>query len=261
MFTRWDYWEYRRWRRRRRRRMAGVLAVAFLLVAAAAAHLTDAHTSHGTTVPAAKPHSSASRTRPAHRHRHVSAHGQKAGIATAGLSWTEFHGIELPVSAHDGPHHMHNGLAWGFTDTPDGALLAAVNIAVRTAALWGPAIYQPTIRRQVIGPDAAALLGADASGYAAMAVAAHVRPGRPAGRGYAAEAGFRFVAYTPADTTVDVASEGPGTGGSTVIVATRIEVIWRHGDWRVVAPPGGNWARAATVISSLTGYTVFANQG
>jgi hypothetical protein len=258
MFTRWDYWEYRRWRRRRRRRIAAVLAIAFLLIAAAAAHATGAHTSHGTT---AQPHSSATRARPARRHHHVSAHSHKASIATASLSWTDFHGIELPVSAHDGPHYMHNGLAWGFTDTPSGALLAAVNIAVRTAALWGPAIYQPTIRRQVTGPDATALLAADASSYAAMAAASHVRPGRPAGRGYAAEAGFRFLAYTPSGATVDVATEGPGTGNSTVLVATRIQVVWRHGDWRVVAPPDGNWARAATVISSLTGYTVFANQG
>jgi hypothetical protein len=42
---------------------------------------------------------------------------------------------------------------------------------------------------------------------------------------------------------------------------TRIRVVWRHSDWRVVAPPAGDWARSATVISSLTGYTVFANQG
>jgi hypothetical protein len=258
MFTRWDYWEYRRWRRRRRRRIAAVLAIAFLLIAAAAAHVTGVHTSHGTTV---TPGSSAAHARPAKRHRHHSTHSRREGTSAARLRWTDYHGIELPVSAQAGPRHIRNGLAWGFTDTPSGALLAAVNIVVRTAALWGPAIYQPTIRHQVTGPDAAALLAADASGYAAMRAAAHVRPGRPAGRGYAAEAGFRFLAYTPASATVDVATEGPGTGSSTVIAATRIEVVWRHGDWRVVAPPGGNWAHAGTVISSLTGYTVFANQG
>jgi hypothetical protein len=156
---------------------------------------------------------------------------------------------------------MRNGLAWGFSDTPNGALLAAVNIVVRTAALWGPVIYQPTIRDQVTGPDTSALLAADASSYAAMQAAAHVRPGRPVGRGYASEAGFRFVAYTPADATVDIVTEGPGAGSTTVLVATRIEVVWLRGDWRVVAPSGGDWAHSATVISSLTGYTAFANQG
>jgi hypothetical protein len=262
MFTRWDYWEYRRWRRRRRRRIATALAIAFLLlVAAAAAHATGAHAGHGTTAPAAKPHTLATRARPVHWHRHLGAGPHQASLFTAGLSWTDFHGIELPVSAHDGPRHMRNGLAWGFNDTRSGALLAAVNIVVRTAAFWGPAIYQPTIRHQVTGPDAAALLAGDASGYAAMAAAAHVRPGRPIGHGYAVEAGFRFIAYTPSGAAIDVVTEGPEPGGSTVIVTTRIETVWRHGDWRVVAPPGGNWAHAATVISSLTGYMVFANQG
>jgi hypothetical protein len=258
MFSRWDYWEYRRWRSRRRRRFAAFLATALLLVAVAAAHVTGAHTGHQAT---AKLRSSAARTRSAKRHRHLSAHRPKASTPGTGLRWIDFHGIELPVSAQDGPGHMRNGLVWGFTDTASGALLAAVNIVVRTAALWGPVIYQPTIRYQVTGPDAAALLAADASDYAVMRAAAHVRPGAPAGRGYAAEAGFRFLAYTPADATVDIVTEGPGTGGSTVLVATRIEVVWRHGDWRVVAPPGGDWAHSATIISSLTGYTLFANQG
>jgi hypothetical protein len=46
-----------------------------------------------------------------------------------------------------------------------------------------------------------------------------------------------------------------------VLVATRIEVLWRDGDWRVVAPPGGDWANSATTVPSLTGYTTFANEG
>jgi hypothetical protein len=173
----------------------------------------------------------------------------------------DYHGIELPVSIQDGPRYMRKSLAWGFADNPSGALLAAVNIVVRTAAVWGPAIYQPTIRDQVTGPAAGALLAADASEYAALRSAARVEPGQPAGRGYATEAGSRFAAYKSAVATVDVVAEGPGTGNSTVLVATRIEVVWRHGDWRVVAPPGGDWAHSATVISSLTGYTLFTNQG
>jgi hypothetical protein len=46
-----------------------------------------------------------------------------------------------------------------------------------------------------------------------------------------------------------------------VLVATRIEILWRGGDWRVVAPPGGDWANSATTVSSLTGYTTFAYEG
>ena len=163
--------------------------------------------------------------------------------------------------AQDGPRDTRGGLASGFTDTPSGALLAAVNIAVRTAAQWGPPIYAPTITRQVTGPDQAALLHSQASDYAPLRAAAHVRPGQPAGRGYAVEAAYRFAAYAPAGATVDVVTAGPGSDGTTVLAATRIEVIWRRGDWRVVAPPGGDWANSATAISSLTGYRIFPDEG
>src|SRR6266404_8050346 len=72
-----------------------------------------------------------------------SATAPAAGVA--GLRWVGFHGIALPVSPQDGPRDTRGGLAAGFTDTPTGALLAAINIGVRTAAQWGPAIYAPTI--------------------------------------------------------------------------------------------------------------------
>lgn len=180
-------------------------------------------------------------------------------LAAAGqdLAWTDFHGIALPVSATAGPRESRRGLASGFADTPRGALLAAINIGVRTAAQWGPAIFGPTITRQVTGPDAATLLRADAGAYAQLRAAAHVRPGQPAGRGYATEAGYRFVAWSPAAATLDIVTAGPGDGGTTVLASTRIQVIWQGGDWRVVAPPGGDWASSATAISSLTGYTLF----
>jgi hypothetical protein len=261
VFSRWDYWQYRRWRRRRRRRILFFLAVVFLLGAAAAAHNTGSHARHADTVPPGRHGTPAA---PGHPVR--SAHASRSGrprirSAGTGLRWTGFHGIELPGSAQDGPRHVRHSLAWGFTDTPGGALVAAINIGVRTAALWGPAIYGPTIGHQVTGPDATALLAADARSYAALRAAAHVRAGRPAGRGYAAEAAFRFVAYTPSGATVDIVTEGPGTSGATVLAVTRIEVTWQRGDWRVVAPPGGDWANSAAAISSMTGYTTFANQG
>ena len=105
------------------------------------------------------------------------------------------------------------GAGWpgGFTDTPRGALLAAVNIGVRTAALWGPSIYAPTINRQVTGPGKGALLNADTSDYAALRAAAHVQAGQPAGRAYAAEAAYRFAIWSPARAVVDIVTEGPGS--------------------------------------------------
>ncbi len=180
--------------------------------------------------------------------------------AGQGLSWTDFHGIELPVSASDGPRDGRRQLASGFADTPRGALLAAINIAVRTAAQWGTAIFGPTITGQVTGPNAGLLLRAESGAYTQLRAAAHVRPGQPAGRGYATEAGYRFETWTPADATVDILTAGPGDCCATVLASTRIQVIWQREDWRVVAPRGGDWANAATAISSLTGYTLFPGE-
>lgn len=243
--------EYRDYLRYRRRRRALTSTVMLLVTGAAIAVL------HGHAQPASRHHRPAS-----HAPRSSRARTQDSpATAGQGLTWIDFHGIQLPVSAHDGPRSTRRGLAQGFTDTPRGALLAAINIGVRTAALWGPAIYTPTITRQVTGPDAAALLNADTSGYRALQAAAHVPAGQPAGRGYAVEAAYRFVAWSPADATVDVVTEGPGSSGATVLAGTRIEVLWQRGDWRLVAPPGGDWANSATSVSSLTGYISFRGEG
>ena len=42
---------------------------------------------------------------------------------------------------------------------------------------------------------------------------------------------------------------------------TRVEIVWNGGDWRVIAPPGGDWASSAASLSSLDGYTIFPGQG
>ena len=76
-----------------------------------------------------------------------------------------------------------------------------------------------------------------------------------------AEEAFRWVAYTPAAAIVDLVSAGPGSQGATVRASTRMEVVWDGGDWRVVAPPGGDWGNSAAELSSLAGYTVFPGQG
>ena len=140
---------------------------------------------------------------------------------------------------------------------PQGALLAAINIGVRTAAQWGSAIFAPTITRQVTGPNTTALLHAEETAYTQLRAANHVRRGQPARQASAAEDGYRFAAWSPATGTVDILTVGPTVSGATVLAATRIQVIWQRGDWRVVAPPGGNWANAATAISSPLGYTIF----
>jgi hypothetical protein len=178
----------------------------------------------------------------------------------SGLTWTGYHGVQLPSSPSAGPFRTARGLASGYADTPLGALLAAVNIGVRANAQWGPRIYGPTIRAQVTGPDAAALLASCQSAYRQQAAAAHITGGRALGNAYVTEEAFRYDSWSAGEATLEVVSAGPGNGGVTVRATTRIELVWQGGDWRVIAPPGGDWGAEAQQLTSLAGYTVFPGQ-
>ena len=181
-------------------------------------------------------------------------------VSLAGLRWSAYHGVMLPSSPAAGPRDASGGLASGFADTPLGALTAALNIAVRANAQWGPGVYGPTIRGQVTGPYAAALLAGCQATYTQDSKAAHVTGGASLGNAYVTEEAFRWVAWSPAAATVDLVSAAPGSQGVTVRATVRVQVTWSGGDWRVVAPPGGDWGNAAASLSSLSGYTLFPGQ-
>src|SRR5208282_2603305 len=111
-----------------------------------------------------------------------------------------------------------------------GAVLAAVNIAVRTSGQLGPAIFTTTITRQVTGPGAGALLSAAWQDYAA-AVGQHppAETGGPAGSADASARAFRLLSWTAAAATVEVlagADNGSGTG-----LVMELQVRWLGGDW------------------------------
>ena len=182
-------------------------------------------------------------------------------VSLASVRWSSFYGVELPASAQAGPYDTSGGVAAGFAHTPLGALLAAVNIGVRANAQWGPRIFTAVIRGQVTGPDAAALLAGCQAAYDQAAQTDGVTGGQPLGAVDVAEQAFRWITYTPAAAILDLVSAGPGTSGATVRASVQMEVIWDGGDWKVIAPPGGDWGNSATELSSLAGYTVFPGQG
>jgi hypothetical protein len=172
----------------------------------------------------------------------------------AGLRWVNDQGYLLPESAQAGPRYTSGGLASGFADTPLGALVAMINIAVRTAWQFGPAVFQPTIEAQVTGPYANQMLSMDLDAYG-------TGPGQ-AGQAssYARMTGYQWAGYTPADATADLVEEGPADDGTTIYAAIQIQAQWVNGDWRVVAPVGGDWANSATQIGSLNGYLTFPGE-
>ena len=182
-------------------------------------------------------------------------------VSLASVRWSNFYGVKLPVSAQAGPYDTSGGMAAGFAHSPLGALLAAVNIGVRANAQWGPRIFTAVIRGQVTGPDAAALLAGCQAAYDQAAQAGQVTGGQPLGTADVTEQAFRWITYTPAAAILDLAVAGPGSSGATVRALVQMEVIWDGGDWKVVAPPGGDWGDSAAELGSLAGYTVFPGQG
>jgi hypothetical protein len=182
-------------------------------------------------------------------------------VSLASVRWSGFYGVELPVSAQAGPFDTRGGTAAGFAHTPLGALLAAVNIGVRANAQWGPRIFGAVIRGQVTGPDAAALLAGCQAAYDQAAQSGQVTGGQPLGTVDVTEQAFRWITYTPAAAILDLVSAGPGSNGATVRASVQMEVVWDGGDWKVVAPPGGDWGNSAAELSSLAGYTAFPGQG
>ena len=177
----------------------------------------------------------------------------------AGLRWSNFYGVELPYSAA-GPRYTSGGIAAGFAHSPLGALLAAVNIGVRANAQWGPRIFTAVVRGQVTGPDAAALLANCQAAYGQASQSDGVTGGQPLGDVDVTEEAFRWVTYTPAAAIVDLVSAAPGSQRTTVRASTQVQVIWDGGDWKVIAPPGGDWGNSAAELASLTGYTLFPGQ-
>lgn len=175
-------------------------------------------------------------------------------VSFAGVAWRDYHGVLLPYAA-EGPRQAAGGVAFEFARSPQGALLAAVHIVVRAHALWGPDVFEPTIRNQVIGPDAVALLEATHEAYQSKR---GDRPyGQALGRAYTVLEGYRWLGYSSQAASLDLVTAGPGDSDVTVRAVARVQVRWENGDWRVLAPPGGMWSGAAASIASAAGYIRF----
>jgi hypothetical protein len=165
--------------------------------------------------------------------------------------WRVVGGFRVPVSAVDGPRRCSPSTADGFSHSLNGAALAAVNIVVRSSASAGASIYGPTITRQLVGSNVAVLKLQTDQAYEQLRESGEVEMGAPV-PATAVAAGYQIAAYAPDLSTAQVAiflrSAGP-TAEHTV--RFEIQLVWRDDDWRVVAPPNGDWQTVATPIAEL----------
>jgi hypothetical protein len=237
-------------RRGRRHRATVVVALLLALPAAAVALLTAVRPQPGTAPGQSPP--------PPKRDVRVpspaAGPGSPAAAPPAGWRAVTVDGAAVPVSPGDGPARTAGQLAAGFADTPAGAVLAAVNTAVRVSGQLGPVIFGPTITAQVTGSGTRALLNAAWADYAQASTGSRPRrPGGPAGPVTAEVTAFKIDSWTRAAATVTVTAAADGTARAQV--AVRLQLRWLSGDWRLVAPPGGAFPAAAASAGIPPGFT------
>jgi hypothetical protein len=164
-------------------------------------------------------------------------------------------GLRMPRSASAGPHTVsaNGALASGFAHSPQGALMAAINITDRIASLLGAPIYEPTIKLQVVGDGKTELLADTEQGG---------RPDipKPGERVEGSDfniAGWRLISYTDTDASLEVLSSTIPSAGSTLYAAVPIAVRWADGDWRVVVTAGEDWTGSGHQVTDLGPFVLF----
>ncbi|WP_067690802.1 hypothetical protein [Nocardia jejuensis] len=138
------------------------------------------------------------------------------------LRWEPYQGVSLPIGAQDGPKQLAT-IASGYSHTPQGAALAAINSSTRMSL--APDDTWPTAASQSLmpgpGKDAWVMARAQISitAPAAAATAPHITA-------------YKVVNYTPATTDLVVYA----TYSDNSITASAQTVTWSADDWRLVLP-------------------------
>ena len=71
--------------------------------------------------------------------------------SAAAVGWQSWNGIELPVSAVDGPAVVDGDRVRGFSRSPLGAAIAAAHLSVRVDPAVGEQVWGPVLASQVVG--------------------------------------------------------------------------------------------------------------
>lgn len=147
-------------------------------------------------------------------------------------------GVVVPSIEGVGPaSRSASGITTCFAHSPTGALLAAVN-----QAKWSGSGADPAgAHEELMAPsaDRDAIVAADRS--------AAPRQGWEAPR----VVGYRIVVVSGDEAVVTLAQTHPTYGDG--FFWTRYVLRWSSGDWKVVAPPGGDWSGSVGAGSSITG--------
>jgi len=162
--------------------------------------------------------------------------------APAGLRFQDVGGLTLPFSPVDGPLRVNGPIAAGYSHTPQGAVIAMMQLLPRL--VLGPD-YRQVVTEQVVADQ-----GVKDKLIAARATRPQDNPAQLAAEA-AVPVGFRVEAYTPDRATVVLLNRDGATSSS--FTGGRAAVVWSGGDWKWP----DNSASASFPVADTTGYTLF----
>jgi len=166
------------------------------------------------------------------------------------ITWAKTAGVDLPVSRAHGPRTVTAAMASGFSDSELGAAIAAVHVLIRSSAAAGPAVFEPTITQQVAGANAAAMKLLVAQQYEQLRRDKGAAEGEPIA-GDAEVLGYRVGAYDGrgGSAVIQVFLTSPELSAKGQRLRFDVRLQRADDDWRVIAPPRGDWGAVTTALS------------
>jgi hypothetical protein len=160
--------------------------------------------------------------------------------------WQRVFGVSVPFSTSDGPARVEGGLALNFAHTPQGAALAAAQIAYRlNARPADKALVQQQVRT---APDQL-----EAYDQAVDNGKLPRQEPEQVTKYLVASDAFQVENYAEDMAIVRLAMRGEIVGGQQTWAAVRLIVVWDAGDWRLKSSTSN--AAQTEYIDSLVGWT------
>ncbi len=163
--------------------------------------------------------------------------------APAGVNFQVVHGLQLPFSPVDGPLRIDGPVAAGYSHTPQGAALAAVQLVARL--LYAPD-YQQVVKEQSVIPSPVQSQFVAYRNSRAQASAPDLAAT------VARTVAFKVDSFTPDQATIDVAFPNVNGAPGTYVTGP-YTVDWSGGDWKITDSSNS----PSTTVTSLPGYTTW----
>jgi len=161
----------------------------------------------------------------------------------SGVTWSLNAGFAVPSSATDGPKlHGPAGIAYCYSHTPLGALLAASNLGRGTGT---PQQVQDAVLNLSVVPNE----------YSAQVAKTPATPDDQSGAGIQF-AGFRIISYSPDQASITLATRVPGR--TDTYPQLTVSMQWYEGDWRAVPQAGPALFVTVASAPSLAGFVPWA---